>query len=116
MVSPTIVASFLAFLRSINIRQTDVARMLGCSEAQVSRLRSGDRSLPLDDYRGLLGRLCRAYPAHRAELAEAAVAPILEGTGLHLRLVEGPPPAAPAAPPPPGNMVYLDHWLARRAA
>lgn len=115
MVSSTIVASFLEFLRSINIRQRDVARMLGCSEAQVSRLRSGDRSLPLEDFRGLLRRLCREHPTQRAQLAEAAVAPILEGTGLHLRLVEGPPPAAPAAAGR-GVVIHLDAWQARRAA
>jgi len=112
LVSSTIVASFLEFLRSINIRQRDVARYLGCSEAQVSRLRSGDRSL--EDFRGLLRRLCREHPTQRAQLAEAAVAPILEGTGLHLRLVEGPPPA-PAAPAR-SNVIHIDAWQARRAA
>lgn len=118
MVSPPIVCSFLDFLASLGIRQRDVARMLGCSEAQVSRLRSGDRSLPLEDFRGLLRRLCREHPtqrAQRAQLAEAAVAPILEGTGLHLRLVEGPPPAAPAAPAR-SNVIHIDAWQARRAA
>lgn len=115
MVSPPIVCSFLDFLASIGIRQRDVARYLGCSEPQVSRLRSGDRSLPLEDYRGLLARLCRLYPDQRAQLAEAAVAPILEGTGLHLRLVEGPPPAAPASPAR-SNVIHIDAWQARRAA
>lgn len=115
MVSPPIVCSFLDFLASLGIRQRDVARMLGCSEAQVSRLRSGDRSLPLEDFRGLLRRLCREHPTQRAQLAEAAVAPILEGTGLHLRLVEGPPPAAPAAPAR-SNVIHIDVWQARRAA
>lgn len=114
MVSPPIVSSFLDFLVSLGIRQRDVARMLGCSEAQVSRLRSGDRSLPLEDFRGLLRRLCREHPTQRAQLAEAAVAPILEGTGLHLRLVEGPPPA-PAAPAR-GVVIHIDVWQARRAA
>jgi hypothetical protein len=114
MVSPPIVSSFLDFLASIGIRQRDVARTLGCSEAQVSRLRSGDRSLPLEDFRGLVQRLCREHPTQRAQLAEAAVAPILKGTGLHLRLVEGPPPAPVA--PAGGVVICLQDWQARRAA
>ena len=72
MATAPIVPSFLAHLSTLGIRQKDVARTLGVTEGQVSRLRSGDRNLQVDDYRGLLARLCREHPTCCAELVEAA--------------------------------------------
>ena len=112
MTSTKIVTSFLSFLVKLGIPQKEIARLLGCSQGQVSHLCAGARSLPLEDFRGLLIRLCQDYPTCREQLAEAAVAPILEGTGLQLRLVVEPPPAAPAA----GNVFYLNERRARMAA
>lgn len=109
MTSPRIVTSFLGFLVKLGIPQKEIARLLGCSQGQVSHLCSGERTLPLEDFRGLLVRLCRDYPTQREQLAEAAVAPILAGTGLRLQLVVEPPPAAPA-----GTVIDFSEWRSQR--
>ena len=107
----TLVPHFLAALSRRGICQAEVARLLGCSASQASRLASGERTLPLEDLRGLLQRLCRSHPEMREELVVAAIGPLLEGTGLRLVAGELPPPSAPA-----GRVIDLEEWRMRRAA
>ena len=106
-----IVSSFFIRLTEMGIRQVDIARHLGCCKSHVSRMKAGARGLPLEDLRGLLQRLCRAYPTLRAELTHAAVGPLLEGSGLHLVAGELPP-----APANSGQVIDLDAWRERKAA
>jgi hypothetical protein len=107
----TIVSSFLTALVGLGICQAEIARHLGCSASLVSRLKSGERTLPLQDFSGLLHRLYRVYPDQRVALALAAVGPLLEGSGL--RLVAGDLPPAPAAG---GVVVDLAAYRQRMAA
>ena len=106
-----IVSLFLSRLTEMGIRQVDIARHLGCCKSHVSRLKAGARTLPLEDLRGLLQRLCRAYPTLRIELAQAAVGPLLEGSGL--RLVAGDLPPAPMNA---GQVIDLEEWRVQRRA
>lgn len=107
----TIVSSFFGALVGLGICQAEIARHLGCSASLVSRMRSGERGLPLEELRGLLRQLCRTYPDQRVALALAAVGPLLEGSGL--RLVAGDLPPAPVAG---GVVVDLAAYRQRMAA
>lgn len=96
-----LVPAFFARLARMGIQQSQIARLLGCSPSLVSRMSSGERSLPLADLEGLLRQLTRLHPELRAEIAEAALGPLLDTLGC--RIV-----AAPTPPPQPAGGVLID--------
>ena len=104
-----IVPPLLAALKQMGIPQREVAQILGCSSSLISLVSAGERSLTIPDLEGLLKRLAALYPQHRAELAEAALGPLLADLGCEVRVLSGPPPAAPA-----GKVVILSEWRSQR--
>ena len=112
MPKPDIVPSFLSGLKQLGIPQRQVAQILGCSEALISKAASGERALTLADVVGLLRRLVLAYPELRAELVHAALGNLLADLGCEVRVLSAPPPAAPAA----GVVVDLAAYRQQRMA
>ncbi len=106
----TLVPSFFQALIRLGLRQRDIATQLGCSESQVSRLGSGERTLPLEDFRALLKKLVHRYPEARPQLVKAALGPLLQELGCELVVRPLPPPVAPAS-----NLVVLADYRQERA-